>query len=226
MSMVFELEVLPDESLIMSGTFNTPFPRVEWVPSLNAAAGKDVMALSQADLRHLGERVGVNSVATLSRPKLLDEIFQALVEVHLDTPTFVIDYPGTPGWYSIDTKNSGVRSDGYDRIVVQHRTKSGGPYFSVDGSAQTTPYGSYLLNPFVNNSLGGPGNYYLASGDFLVRASFNYYYKQGNTSMPPPYPSLLDVTKQAGLTTSDGTPRFSGTANCLWCHYPGGQQWG
>ena len=64
-----------------------------WVPSLNAAAGQDVMALSQADLRHLGERVGVNSVATLSRPKLLDEIFQALVEVHLDTPTFVIDYP-------------------------------------------------------------------------------------------------------------------------------------
>ena len=85
--------VLPDESLIASGTFRTPFPRVEWVPSLNAAAGKDVMALSQADLRHLGERAGVNSVATLSRPKLLDEIFQALVEATLDAPTFVIDYP-------------------------------------------------------------------------------------------------------------------------------------
>ncbi len=25
-----------------------------------------------------------------------------------------------------------------------------------------------------------------------------------------------------GLTTSDATPRFSGTANCLWCHYASG----
>ena len=37
--------------------------------------------------------VGVNSVATLSRPKLLDEIFQALVEGKLEAPTFVVDYP-------------------------------------------------------------------------------------------------------------------------------------
>ncbi len=85
--------VLPDESLVRPTTLHVPFPKVEWVPSLNAAAGMDVMALSQPDLRHLGERVGVNSVATLSRPKLLDEIFQALVEERLDRPTFVIDYP-------------------------------------------------------------------------------------------------------------------------------------
>jgi len=85
--------VLPDESLLASGAFRTPFPRVEWVPSLNAAAGTDVMAMNQADLRYLGEKLGVNSVATLSRPKLLDEIFQALVESKIDSPTFVIDYP-------------------------------------------------------------------------------------------------------------------------------------
>jgi lysyl-tRNA synthetase class 2 len=85
--------VLPDESLVQSGAFKTPFPRIEWVPSLDAAAGMDVMGMSQADLRYLGERVGVNAVATLSRPKLLDEIFQALVESRLSAPTFVIDYP-------------------------------------------------------------------------------------------------------------------------------------
>jgi lysyl-tRNA synthetase class 2 len=66
---------------------------VEWVGSLNTAAGIDVMALSAADLRHLAERVGVNSVATMSRPKMLDEIFQALVESKLLEPTFVVDYP-------------------------------------------------------------------------------------------------------------------------------------
>jgi len=85
--------VLPDESLITPMTLRPPFPRIEWVPSLNAAAGADVMAMNQSDLRYLGERVGVNSVATLSRPRLLDEIFQALVESSIDSPTFVIDYP-------------------------------------------------------------------------------------------------------------------------------------
>jgi lysyl-tRNA synthetase class 2 len=85
--------VLPDDSLVVPVVLEPPFPRIEWVPSLNAAAGTDVMALSASDLRHLGERVGVNAVASLSRPKLLDEIFQALVESKLQEPTFVVDYP-------------------------------------------------------------------------------------------------------------------------------------
>jgi lysyl-tRNA synthetase class 2 len=70
-----------------------PFKRVEWVPALNAAAGTDVMALSVGDLVSLGNRVGVEKSSTLSRPKLLDEIFQALVESKLVEPTFVKDYP-------------------------------------------------------------------------------------------------------------------------------------
>jgi lysyl-tRNA synthetase class 2 len=85
--------VLPDESLVAIPHFTPPFPRIEWVPSLNQAAGQDVMALDGPSLSHLGERLGVNNVATLSRPKLLDEIFQALVESRIDAPTFVIDYP-------------------------------------------------------------------------------------------------------------------------------------
>jgi lysyl-tRNA synthetase class 2 len=32
-------------------------------------------------------------VESLSRPKLLDELFQALVERHITVPTFVLDYP-------------------------------------------------------------------------------------------------------------------------------------
>ena len=39
------------------------------------------------------ERAGVPSVATLSRPKLLDELFQHHVESRIDAPTFVVDYP-------------------------------------------------------------------------------------------------------------------------------------
>ncbi len=70
-----------------------PFPRVEWVGSLNAAFGSDLLALDDAALRNAAERVGVERVATLSRPKVLDEMFQALVERHIDRPTFVVDYP-------------------------------------------------------------------------------------------------------------------------------------
>ena len=73
--------------------FERPFQRVEWFPALNAAAGTDVDALDDSGLRALATRVGVEKPETLSRPKVLDEIFQALVESKLIKPTFVIDYP-------------------------------------------------------------------------------------------------------------------------------------
>ncbi len=71
----------------------TPFPRIEWAPTLSKAAGADVMTLDDAALRQVAERIGVAKVATLSRPKVLDEMFQELVESRIDTPTFVVDYP-------------------------------------------------------------------------------------------------------------------------------------
>jgi lysyl-tRNA synthetase class 2 len=73
--------------------FTTPFPRVEWMPSLTAALGSDVMAMDDEQLRNAARRLGVQKVDTLSRPKVLDEMFQALVESKLQEPTFVIDYP-------------------------------------------------------------------------------------------------------------------------------------
>ncbi len=73
--------------------FRRPFPRIEWVPSLNAAAGIDVQTADESTLRALAKRVGVENAATLSRTKLLDEMFQALVESKLQDPTFVVDYP-------------------------------------------------------------------------------------------------------------------------------------
>lgn len=70
-----------------------PFPRIGWVDSLNAGFGGDVMALDDVGLREAATKLGVEKVATLSRPKVLDEMFQALVERKIDQPTFVVDYP-------------------------------------------------------------------------------------------------------------------------------------
>ncbi|HYW33313.1 MAG TPA: lysine--tRNA ligase [Gemmatimonas sp.] len=71
----------------------TPFPRIEWLPSLSRAAGVEVLSVDDATLRGVAERIGVPKVETLSRPKVMDEMFQALVESRIDTPTFVVDYP-------------------------------------------------------------------------------------------------------------------------------------
>ena len=74
--------------------FTPPFPRLDWVATLSTAMGvPDVMALSDAALGQAAERAGVHGVATLSRPKLMDELFQAHVESKIDLPTFVVDYP-------------------------------------------------------------------------------------------------------------------------------------
>jgi len=74
-------------------TFAPPFPRIEWVPALNAALGADAMALDDDALRNHARRAGVQHPEALSRPKVLDELFQAHVESTIESPTFVVDYP-------------------------------------------------------------------------------------------------------------------------------------
>ena len=70
-----------------------PFPRLEWVPALSDAIGQDAMAIDDDVLRGLATAQGIDGVNRMSRPKLLDELFGALVERRLVDPTFVVDYP-------------------------------------------------------------------------------------------------------------------------------------
>ncbi len=70
-----------------------PFPRIEWVPALSQAIGRDVLGADDAFLRECAQAEGVEHVNTLSRPKLLDELFQSFVERKIEAPTFVVDYP-------------------------------------------------------------------------------------------------------------------------------------
>ena len=71
----------------------SPFRRLEWVASLAAELGRDPMALTDAELRAEAGRQGIDHVSAMSRPKLLDELFGALVESRIEEPTFVVDYP-------------------------------------------------------------------------------------------------------------------------------------
>jgi lysyl-tRNA synthetase, class II len=74
-------------------TFTTPFPRMEWLASINAGLGEDVLSLDHPTLIQRATRLGVLHADTMSRPKLMDEMFQELVESKIVQPTFVLDYP-------------------------------------------------------------------------------------------------------------------------------------
>ena len=73
--------------------FQPPFQRIEWVVSLSAALGQDALALDDEQLRALARLQAIEKTGDMSRPKLLDELFGALVESRIVEPTFVIDYP-------------------------------------------------------------------------------------------------------------------------------------
>jgi lysyl-tRNA synthetase, class II len=70
-----------------------PFRRLEWVGALDQALGASVMFMDDATLRNTARRVGIAESEGMSRPKLMDELFQALVESKIEEPTFVVDYP-------------------------------------------------------------------------------------------------------------------------------------
>jgi lysyl-tRNA synthetase, class II len=83
----------PDGAAFAADALALPFPRIEWVGALAAGLGEDPLSMSDDAVRAAARRHGVHAVDTLSRPKLLDELFQALVESQIDRPTFVVDYP-------------------------------------------------------------------------------------------------------------------------------------
>jgi len=74
-------------------TLRPPFARIEWLPSLNSALGMDAFAADDETLRNAARRAGVEEVDAISRVKVLDELFEVLVESKIEKPTFVIDYP-------------------------------------------------------------------------------------------------------------------------------------
>ncbi len=115
-----------------------------------------------------------------------------------------VEYPGNPGWYEFETP--GLRCDGFDRILIQHRMKPNGPFFGYDDNSAGDPLNSWWMDPNNNNTLGFPGVYYRAPGDFLIRLFVEYDYPFFESSLKPPYPQFENVTVDAGLVNDDGNP--------------------
>lgn len=114
-----------------------------------------------------------------------------------------VDYDGNPGWVPIDVKDSGLRSDGFDRLCIQHTvTSANGPYFALDKSASTNS--SFLMNPNepLFQGLTIPGKYYLANANFMVRMLVRYEFPAGNTSALPPAATFGDHAKDVGLVVN------------------------
>ena len=70
-----------------------PFQRVRLLEALGEAMGEDPMALSPEELRDRAEKLGLPDLDGAGRGKLLDKLFEALVQEDLQQPTFITDYP-------------------------------------------------------------------------------------------------------------------------------------
>lgn len=117
-------------------------------------------------------------------------------------PPIEIEYDGNPGWMDIDVSGTGLRSDGYDKIVIQHRMKPDGPWFTYDSDGRQSMPSSWICDPFTPNSnfFGIRGTiYHNPGGDYLVRLILEYDFPEGNTSAPPPPPTMVDITGEMSL---------------------------
>jgi lysyl-tRNA synthetase class 2 len=73
--------------------FGPPWQKVPFVPSLATALGFDPLAAVTAELRGAAARAGIPDPGKLTRPKLLDKLFTALVQDAIGGPAFVTDHP-------------------------------------------------------------------------------------------------------------------------------------
>jgi lysyl-tRNA synthetase, class II len=73
--------------------FAAPFRRLPFLAALREYGGLNVDTMEDAALAAEAAWLGVEEPHTLSRPKLLDELFKELVEPHLVQPVFITDYP-------------------------------------------------------------------------------------------------------------------------------------
>jgi lysyl-tRNA synthetase, class II len=73
--------------------FEPPFRRVRLLKALGDAMGVDPMQATEEELRDEAYRLRLPELEGAGRGKLLDKLFEAMVQPGLHQPTFVLDYP-------------------------------------------------------------------------------------------------------------------------------------
>ena len=73
--------------------FGRPWQRLRWTEALAAKLGTDPLALSETMLRKVAAGHSIEVGPETGRVKLLDKLFEELVQNHLVEPTFVMDHP-------------------------------------------------------------------------------------------------------------------------------------
>jgi lysyl-tRNA synthetase class 2 len=74
-------------------SFEPPFKRIRLLEALADAMGTNPMDLEEEELRDRAYRMKLPELEGAGRGKLLDKLFEALVQEELQQPTFVLDYP-------------------------------------------------------------------------------------------------------------------------------------
>lgn len=119
------------------------------------------------------------------------------------TPPIEINYDGVPGWDTIDVSNLGIKSDGYDRIIIQHEVTENGPHIALDGGSSSK---SFWSDPYTKNQYGFAWGFSRPANNFMVRALIQYDFPNStnSNSVAPPTATLVDVAKTIGVTDSSG----------------------
>lgn len=73
--------------------FKAPWKRVSLTDSLNEKLGINVLASSEEELKSIAKKHGASLEGTESKGKLIDIIFEELIQSSLVQPSFLIDYP-------------------------------------------------------------------------------------------------------------------------------------
>jgi len=73
--------------------FAQPWKRVSMVESVSAAVGRDVSKLGEGELRRICEERELKIPERAGKGKLMETLFEELVQDSLVQPTFVVDYP-------------------------------------------------------------------------------------------------------------------------------------
>ncbi|MFO8172959.1 MAG: lysine--tRNA ligase [Gemmatimonadota bacterium] len=89
-------EALGSRSLTFQGreiSLEPPFQRIRLLDALEEALGKDPLELPEEELKDRAQKLRLPELEGAGRGKLLDKLFEALIQDDLQQPTFITDYP-------------------------------------------------------------------------------------------------------------------------------------